>query len=377
MSAITSHRESLHAFTTDAKVIEELGVYTQNKFAVHVGAFDFYANKKEDPQIQSWEEYIAESQEIGVYETLRKYLTPFQFPIQAGISRDPLYKAVTLRGQQGPSASGGISLDEPDALELFLHDGVAGRIPVLVVPNTEDFQRVIQALGYKNEPVALPDSMGASMINGLNNWDRIQRLKEEWTNSTPSGNWQTYFRQHVLPHKALYQDRLIVLSKKPYSGVSAKKLGLDGEKWLENSLQIRLEHECAHYFTLKCLGGMYINMHDELLADYMGITQALGYFDSSWFLHFIGLEEETYRIGGRLENYTENTPLSAKSFTALQTIIRLASENLEQFSYDIQRENISHLRAAQLISLASFSLPQIALSGSVKKMVNHIKMIVL
>lgn len=372
MYTTTSHLESLRSFTQDPEIIEELSRYTENKFALHVGGYNFFEEKKEDSQIQTWNKYMAESKGIGVYETLRKYLAPFQFPIQKGISQDPLYKAVTLKGQMG-NPSSGIPLNEPNSLELFLHEGVAGKIPVLVVPDAQDFQRIIQALGYKNEPVALPDSMGASMINGLNNWDRIQRLKEEWTNSTPLGNWQTYFRQHILPHKALYQDRLIVLSKKPYSGVSARVLGLEEEEWQSLSLQIRLAHECAHYFTLKHLGGMYINLHDELLADYMGITRALGYFNSHWFSHFMGLEGEGYREGGRMENYLGKPPLSSGAFMVLQEIVRLASKNLELFSKEVVEGNTPQGRKAQLLTLATCSLPQLTRSNAVENMLNRMK----
>ena len=43
------------------------------------------------------------------------------------------------------------------------------------------------------------------------------------------------------------------------------------------------------------------NLHDELIADYAGITAAIGHYRAAWFLRFLGLEDyPTYRPGGRL-----------------------------------------------------------------------------
>jgi hypothetical protein len=159
----------------------------------------------------------------------------------------------------------------------------------------------------KNEPVTIPASMGASMVTGYNNWDRIAQLRAAWEAEykgvDAGADWSTHFRSSVVPDKAAYQDRFILLSRGPYSDVSASALGLNGEEWLDLSTTIRLEHECTHYLTKRALGCMRKNIFDELLADYAGIVAACGEFRSDWFLHFVGLEDEgQYRAGGRLEN---------------------------------------------------------------------------
>lgn len=72
------------------------------------------------------------------------------------------------------------------------------------------------------------------------------------------------------------QIRFIILSDGFYSAVQASELGLSSEEWKEASLIIRREHEYAHYFTRRVFSSMRNNMLDELIADYMGITQAMG-----------------------------------------------------------------------------------------------------
>src|SRR5439155_4743001 len=84
----------------------------------------------------------------------------------------------------------------------------------------------------------------------------------------------------------LYQDRFILLSAGPYSGVAAAELGLADEDWKRRSLTIPLEHECTHYFTRQVLGSMRNALADELVADYMGIVASEGRYRADWFLRF-------------------------------------------------------------------------------------------
>ncbi|MDX1384805.1 MAG: hypothetical protein R3190_14225, partial [Thermoanaerobaculia bacterium] len=135
----------------------------------------------------------------------------------------------------------------------------------------------------------------------------------------------------LLERKELYQDRFILLSSGPYSGVAAGALGLPEERWLELSRTIRLEHECAHYFTRRVLGSMRNTLHDELLADYAGLTAALGHFPADWFLRFLGLEDlPRVRPDGRLQSYRGEPPLSDAALAVLARLVRAAAHNLEK-----------------------------------------------
>lgn len=243
---------------------------------------------------------------------------------------------------------------------------------MLITPDQEDFRMIVQALSHKNEPVIIPDSMGAAMISGLNNWDRISRYKRIWAHTHPSGDWRYEFVQNVIPQKSIYQDKLIVLSKQCYSGISGDEFDIGSSRWLNYSLQIRLEHECAHFFTMRYFGCMSNNMHDELIADYMGITKVLGKFDASWFLRFIGLEDyPTYRLGGRFENYTNNTQISPEAFKVLSTIVFRAALNVERFDDAIWGSDGDLDRAVRLLTLCSVDLLTMSTDDGVEQLVQN------
>jgi len=360
----TSKYDLLRKYTTSSSIMDELCAYTENKFVnTEMFSNDLLVDTTDDAFLPAWEDYLRQSKKIGVFQALQQNLVQLQFPIRKNISQSIEYRAAMLKGSapDKKTAVNGLRLNEADALDFFIYESFAGKIPVIVASSNEDFVSLIRALTYRNEPIQLPKSMGAAMIKGLNNWDRIHRLKAEWLKKNPLGNWNKEFQRNVLPHKNLYQDKLIVLSRKPYSGVQAKHIGATEDKWLDYSLKIRLEHECAHLYTLKTFGSMANNMHDELIADYMGITKVLGKFKSDWFLRFIGLENyPEYREGGRLQNYLNEPKLSIGATKILRSILRKAAINLEAFDDALglpsdQEDRINRLNAICSIDLIRLS----------------------
>ncbi len=317
----------LKEFMNKQSVIDELLLYAENKFINNNNSFLF-----EETYINTWEEYYRESEKNGVFETLKKHLIQLQFPIQKGISKTEEYINSSLRGKPKLCKSD-LMLNQPELIKLEIYESnVIGKVPVIIVPNDDDFNSIVCALTNKNEPIEYPISMGASFINGINNWDRIYRLKNHWLKNNPNGNWIQEFKENVLPNPHLYKDKLIVLSTKPYSGVDSNFIGVSKNIWKSSSLIIRREHECAHSFTLKHYGCMANNIHDEIIADYAGITKVLGQFNSEWFLQFLGLENyPNYRRGGRLENYLGQKGLSKEAFDLLKIIIKNTVDNISKF----------------------------------------------
>ncbi|MEA2562622.1 MAG: hypothetical protein QOH06_4126 [Acidobacteriota bacterium] len=336
----------------DTQTAEELIRYCDR-------AFDFQAlgpgtrlPLPDEPFVAVWERWAAEAQDgarnRGAFAVLREHLPQLHFPIREGISQSEDYRAATLRGVPPEELAGatGLELERPDLVELDIHPSPAGRIPVLLVRGRAEFVALVRALGRRNEPSPVPDSQGALMVSGFNNWARIRELLRKGEQM-----------EEILPRKELYQDSFILLSDGPYSAVPAADLGLGEEEWKEISLAIRRDHECAHYFTRRLFGSMRNHAQDELMADWAGLAAAAGRFRADWFLRFLGLEDyPLYRPGGRLDIYRGDPPLSDEAFRALWTLIRSAALNLESFDVRPGLE----ARALMLAALASLRLDELA-----------------
>ncbi|WP_298934735.1 hypothetical protein [uncultured Ruegeria sp.] len=243
----------------------------------------------DEPFVETWDSYVSSP---DIWLKLSTSLPQLRFEISDMQGQNPAYLAATKRGDLSlaPDPGEGLQLEAPQALKVTLHQTAAGRIPVLEPATRSDFEALLRAFLYRSEPVAVPSSMGAAMVSGFNNWDRVARLRADWlADGNSEFDWTAYFRAEIVPNKPLYQDRFIILSRGTYSNVTADDLPGGQEKVLELSRVIRLEHECAHYFTRRVCGQMRNDLYDELLADYAGLVAATGQFDAELFLTMIGL----------------------------------------------------------------------------------------
>lgn len=333
--------DTLTRFGASPEETEELLRYNENVF--DLGALAGTALPLPDePFVAVWEEWERQARERGAFAVLREHLPQLRFPIREGISGTEAYRAATLRGVppgEIPEATG-LVLPHPELVDVAIHESPAGRIPLVIARGREEFVALLRAIARKNEPAPVPDAQGALMISGYNNWTRIKALGAD-------------FQGRETP-KELYQDRFILLSNGPYSGVPAAELGLSEAEWRETSLVIRREHECVHYLTRRLFGSMRNNVLDEILADYAGITAAVGRFRADWLLRF---------LSARLELYRGDPPLSAGAFRVLRSLLKAAAENIERWDSPGDRTaRVLTLASLRLEDLASNRLP--ACSGA-------------
>jgi hypothetical protein len=326
----------------------------------------------DEPCVAAWARYAAEARTRGVLPVLREHLVQLRFPVAAGTSGTEAYGAATRKGEL-PAGTGALELEDADGLRLFIHPTPAGAVPVLAVPRRADFEALVRALVRRNEPVPLPASMGACMVSGYNNWGRVAELRRRWkageVDVEGAAEWSAAFAV-LRARKELYQDRFILLSEGPYSGVPAERMGLDEDAWRAASRAIRLEHECAHYFTRRVLGSMRNNLLDELMADYAGIVAAAGRYRADWFLRFCGLQDGgACRADGRLWNYRGDPPLSTAAFAVLQRLVPAAAARVEAMDAALDPAFRTPAgRARVLLALAGSTLEEIAGEGAEERL---------
>ncbi|MDD4869908.1 MAG: hypothetical protein PHR77_05050 [Kiritimatiellae bacterium] len=363
-SAMDTRRQVLQKLGASAQAEQDLLLYNSTTFDTSADRFPAALPLPSEAHIKTWKRYLDETSDRGLYRVLRDRLVQLQFPIEKGISSSDAYRAATRRGILPRKSAGGLVLQQPEQLRLDIQTSLAGEIPVLVARNRNDFVVLVRALTARNEPVPVPDSMGACTVRGYNNWDRIAEYRRKWAagaGSQADQDWPEEF-DRLAEKKELYQDRFIILSDGPYSNVPASELGFSEEDWRKASLGIRLAHECAHYFTERVFGSMKNALHDELIADYAGIVEAAGQFNKAWLVRFLGLENfPAYRPDGRLENYRGNPPLSDEAFRILCRLVRNAAGNIEYFDGHIGCSGPDlHGKCARLFALASLTVEELA-----------------
>jgi hypothetical protein len=165
-----------------AQQTEELLAYNQNIFNRSFSTLSAKFPLPPEPHVAAWEEYATFAQEVGVFQALSSKLVQLQFPILESISQTEAYRFATRKGVSvdGMVEATGLILQQPEQLQLILHQSLAGVIPVLLTRNREDFVSLVQALTMRNEPLPVPASMGACMVTGFNNWDRVRQYRQQW-----------------------------------------------------------------------------------------------------------------------------------------------------------------------------------------------------
>lgn len=245
------------------RALAKLGALSADEDALVAYATNVFVPQAEpvsDDFLEKWQPVFQMAEQDGVAAALNRYLVKPELTMH---------------------------FNAPEALRLELYPSLAGNIPLITTEDTADFEVMVRHIVHKGEEVPHLKSMGASFAYGASN-------------------------------------RFILLSNKPYSGVSAKRLGLglSEEEWRAKSLVIRREHECAHYYTKRFFGSSQNNLHDELLADFCGLYAAFGEYKAAWFMTFLE--------AGRLRLYVRD--LSETAAATIMQLARLAANWMEIWS---------------------------------------------
>ncbi len=292
-----------------------------------------------EPSAAVWAGYAAEADATGAAACLTRHLVQLRFPVAAGASEGAAYLAATRRGDESaaPAPDRAPAFADSARVHLFVHQTVVGPLPVVVAGARADFERLVRSLTRRNEPDVIAPAMGACMVAGYNNWGRVREERRRWAaarGADDEAGWRAAFAA-LVAERERYQDRFVLLSDGPYSGVAAAAFGLDDAAWRSRSLRIRLEHECAHYATKRLFGTMRNALHDELIADYLGMTagdgRARAPYRAGWALRFFGLEGDAVRPDGRLHTYRGAPPLSDAAFAVLARAAARAAGAIEAY----------------------------------------------
>jgi hypothetical protein len=267
---------------------------------------------------------------------LRAQCVELTYPIDGTTALRDDYRRARLGSGPAGAPSEWPAFSDPSSIRCFLHQTVAGSLPVVVVPHRADFELLLRALVHRNAPVPIRRSQGACLLTGY------------------GAGRTTMVRSPVGGMRAVRSEgeALVLLSDGPYSGVSARAMGVEADAWQQQSLTLRLEHECTHYAMQQLTGTMANRLLDELLADFVGLVRATGTYSSAAFVRFLGGRIDGDRglrwsARGRAELYRGAPPLSD---AAWQIVRRMVVRGSLALAYGHRRHPTAVQTAAGLAS---------------------------
>jgi len=278
----------------------------------------------EEPQTSFYRQLPKAGWEL--WQALLPAFPQLAFSPAPGLRESQAWASAVRRGQL--PAEPGCPLAQAQGLELQLVPTLAGPVPALITSCRQDFVLLVRLLAHRGEPVPVPESMGACLVQGLVNWQRFRAWKGAWEEEKGAESWELASPQ-LAQAKHQYQDRLVLASRGPYSGLTFLP-GWEPSRWEEVSLAIRLAHEGTHYLTLRLFHKLGHSLLEEVVADWVGLASALGAYDPQLASAFFGLEAWPHlRLGGRLSNYRP-AGITDAAFAFLAQAVHLAIGQLAQ-----------------------------------------------
>jgi len=254
---------------------------------------------------------------IDYYVNLFPQLT---LGVGSGIKDSEEYKDIVLRGEK-PSVLK-LPFNTNNLEERIEVETPIGKTEVLYLPQRNIFEYFVRVLAYKNEEVDIPRTTGAIMISGLNCWQKIEDHKTEFLKNHDESEWDEEFDKFTSV-KENYKASVLLISKGNYSAIPCEKVNLEQDLWFELSKKIRIYHENTHLISRKLYPDHKEAIRDEVIADSIGIYGALGYYDANMERIVLGINEEEYIKGSRLENYVEESELGKAVIYAKELIDKL------------------------------------------------------
>ena len=237
-------------------------------------------------------------------------------PIRAGMRETEEYKNAVLCGLPLEAEP---DFRRPEEIELSAAETPAGRAEILYLGDRADFLHAYQALAYRCEPTPIPDSVGAVTLNGLINWEKINRHHDDYI-AAGGEDWDAEFSRFTGDAKN-YRDGIILLSGGDYSSVPAAEAGLDAAAWKKASYTIRKYHELTHFVCRRLWPKNIDEVRDEVLADSMGLIAAFGDYDTALARRFLGVEGASFREGGRLSHYVKDSEAMPEAVRRVNALI--------------------------------------------------------
>ena len=247
-----------------------------------------------------------------VYEILAEtYPQLYLDPAKEG--SDEAYRQIVRRGEAAPEKTlAHFQISPDDRLEEVKTP--AGKLQVVTLRERHDFETFLQIMANRCVAQEIPRTQGASILNGVINWRRIEAheasfFAEAEKNGETDPDWNAEFKRFT-SDKQNYTNALVILSVGPYSGLDASVAGFSEEEWIIYSDTIRKYHECTHFICRRLYPEKIDALWDELVADAIGIYAAFHHYDRRLAELFLGIENGRY-TGGRLEIYVDKAGESA------------------------------------------------------------------
>ncbi|MBN1863296.1 MAG: hypothetical protein JW808_00180 [Victivallales bacterium] len=283
---------------------------------------------------KSWRAYQEDAASLGVFSVIRKVCPQLNFPISDKTAESPEYKDAVLYANLKPERleANDLGIKDADKMQLAVVQTDAGAIPMLHVPDREDFERVLKAMLYNNTDTAVPPWVTSAFVREFRNSERIAAHRERFQKKKALMNlnatWQDEF-QKILLNKEQYLDSLIVVCGGYASNIPPEDFGLGHDEWIARSVVLGREKEALRYFMRRLFGIEKNHPYLEFIVTYGALKATFKMYDKENHLKLL-LPPPESSVAVRGLDLSDKS-LSQGAGELIRSLIIKAADNLADF----------------------------------------------
>ena len=259
-----------------------------------------------DARERWWRQWLNHSRAERPWDALRLLLPQLLLSPGNNVRSGEAYQRLVMRGEPAQAADleQAPRLHDPAGPSISLAAHPTGAVPVLSFSDHRDFVLAVRCLANRCEAVPVQPTVHAQAISGLIHWGLIREVDRRT------------------------RCQILLLHRAPYSSLPADTIPdqPSADRWIELSQIWRLEHELTHIACRRLVGEMRINLYDELVADALGMTAALGRFDADLFRRGLGLSQNAHPNNDARAHVYVSTLEAAHHHQAFQMVLQRSSE---------------------------------------------------
>jgi radical SAM superfamily enzyme YgiQ (UPF0313 family) len=255
----------------------------------------------------------------ALYKTLTRKYPKLLLPVEKGMSSSQLYRDVVNRGQEYKD-SGDLFVTSDEDFMIHVETKSEG-IELIYLHNRSDFERFIQAMVYRCEPVKIPVKTNIFVLNEVTDWEKIRDHKKEYI-QLGGKEWEKEL-DVFMSNRKNYTETVIVCGQKTDDDTNTSYEKSDSHERIKVNAQKRLYHQLSLYLSSK--NGLKSNnqLTNRFVNDCIGQLLSAGRYGRDSALAMVSIENGQCIDTARLEKY----------ITGNETVEELISELVKLTSH--------------------------------------------
>ncbi len=237
--------------------------------------------------------------QASLYNALERRYPKLLLPVEKGMSATELYRDVVSRGKVYRNSDNLFITTDKD---FMMHLNTRSeQIELIYLHNRADYERFIQVMAYRCEPVQIPDKSNIFVLNEVTNWDKIREYKKEYVRL--GGNEWEKELDAFMSNRKNYTETIIVCGPKSGEVPGYPEYSPDSIENIQFNAKIRLFQQLSSYLSSKNNLKSSDKLTNRLINDSVALILTTGQYDKDIAMSMVNIKDGECLDTDKLQKY--------------------------------------------------------------------------